>query len=187
MSTQTIITILTAIIVATVTLILQKSFSNIICGINLAIRQPFKKGDRVTIKYYDKEIVSGHVIGLGLINIKIKTYDKSVYIMPTNIVDTCVVVNDDYSQGINHTEKIKISLDSNINKAKTIILATILSNDNTENTNENTHIIIKYVDSGIEIQYNVRTNSIEKSYDVCSEICEHLLKVLNEQSDINII
>jgi small-conductance mechanosensitive channel len=184
---QTAMTILTAIIVAIATLILQRSFSNIVSGVNLAIRKPFKKGDKVLIKYYDREVVSGHVVGLNITNIKIKTYDKSIYIMPTNIVDTCVIVNEDLSKGINHIEKIRLSLDSNIDKAKVIILATILDNELTVNTNDNTHIIIRYNDGGIEIQYNVRTNSIENSYDVCSDICQHLIKVFNDQSDITVI
>ena len=44
---KTAITIVTAIVVAIVTIILQRSFSNIISGINLALRKPFKKGDRI--------------------------------------------------------------------------------------------------------------------------------------------
>ena len=115
---KTAITIVTAIVVAIVTIILQRSFSNIISGINLALRKPFKKGDRITLKYYDREIVSGHIMDLKLTKIKIKTYDKSIYILPTNIVDSCVIINEDLDKGINHTEKIKFSLDSNIAKAK---------------------------------------------------------------------
>lgn len=184
---QNMITIITAAIVATITIILQRSFSNIVSGVNLAIRKPFKVGDRITIKYYDREIVSGHIVKLNLTKIKIKTYDKSIYIIPTNIVDSCVIINDDIDKGINHTEKLRLTLDSNIEKAKTIILATLLNNELTKNTNENTHIIARYDNGGIDIQYNVRTASIEKSYDVCSDICEHLIKVFNEQNDIIII
>lgn len=184
---KTAITIVTAIVVAIVTIILQRSFSNIISGINLALRKPFKRGDRITLKYYDREIVSGHIMDLKLTKIKIKTYDKSIYILPTNIVDSCVIINEDLDKGINHTEKIKFSLDSNIAKAKAIIMATLLQNEFTTNTDDNTHIIIHYDNGGVELQYNVRTDSIEKSYDICSDICEHLIKVLNEQPDINII
>ena len=68
---KTAITIVTAIVVAIVTIILQRSFSNIISGINLALRKPFKKGDRITLKYYDREIVSGHIMDLKLTKIKI--------------------------------------------------------------------------------------------------------------------
>lgn len=186
MNGQTI-TILTAIIVTTVTIILQKSFSNIICGINLALRKPFKKGDKVTLKYYDREVVSGRITSLRLTKVTIKTYNKNVYIIPTNIVDSCIIMNEDYFQGINHIEKINISLDSNINKAKTLISATVINNANTNNDDTNTHIVVRYNNSIVELQYNVRTNSIEESYDVCSDICEHLIKTFKEQPDIYIV
>ena len=42
-------TLITAIIVAIATIILQKSFSNIICGINLAFRRPFKSSSLKTL------------------------------------------------------------------------------------------------------------------------------------------
>ena len=41
--------IITAIIVALCTILLQKNFANVISGINIKIMKPFKKGDKVII------------------------------------------------------------------------------------------------------------------------------------------
>ena len=75
----------------------------------------------------------------------------------------------------------------NIDKIKCIILETLIKNQLTTNTVDNTNIIVRYENGCIGIQYNVRALSTEESYIVCSDICEHLIKVFNRTSEITLV
>lgn len=179
--------IITAIVVAVCTLILQKSFTNIISGVNLLIMRPFKKGDKVSIRYNGNEIASGHVSRVGFMRTRIKAYDRDIYILANSVLDSCVIVNSDYKAGVNHIEKIRISLDSNISKVKAVILETLIKHDVATNTQSNTNITLKYEDGGITVKYNVRTETTDESYIVCSEVCEHLVSVFSNIPDVTLI
>ncbi len=187
MNNTSTITIITAIIVALATLILQKSFSNIISGVMLFINCPFKKGDKVHITYNGNEIASGYISRRGLMKTKIKTYDRDICIIANSLLDNCVIINSDIKDGTNRPEKLKFTLDSNINKIKCIILDTLIKHKLTTNTNENTSIIVRYENNCICIQYNVRTASTDDSYKACSDICEQLIKTFNNTTEITLI
>lgn len=184
-----VVTLVTAIAVAFFTLILQKSFSNFLSGIFLKITKPFKKGDKVVIRNGNNgnDVASGVVLKSGLLHTKIKAYNKDVYILNNGYLDNCIVINSDYTEGINHTDSIKVSLDSNLAKVSCIIYATLTKHDKTNNTMDNTHIIFRYENGGVLVQYNVRTDDIATSYDVCSEIAKHLITTFNNTDDITLM
>ena len=187
MNHTSIVAIITAIIVALATLILQKSFNNVISGVMLFITCPFKKGDKVHITYNGNEIASGYISRKGIMKTKMKTYDRDICIIANSVLDNCVIINSDIKDGTNRPEKLKFTLDSNIDKIKCIILETLIKNQLTTNTVDNTNIIVRYENGCIGIQYNVRALSTEESYIVCSDICEHLIKVFNRTSEITLV
>lgn len=184
---STMVTIVTAVTVAMLTLILQKAFSNILSGIMLLFSRPFKKGDKVYIKQGAYELASGHVMKIGLSHTKIKAYNRDVFILSNSLLENCTIVNSDYKSGVNHIEHIRLSLDSNIEKAIPIIMDTLIKSNDTNNTAANTNIVCKYDNSVVLIQYNVRTDDTDTSYKVCSDICRHLIRVFNTLDDIEIV
>lgn len=180
------ITILTAVIVAASTLILQKSFANIISGVLLHITRPFKKGNKVQVKFNGNVIASGYVSKVGLMKTTIKTYDRDMCIIANSILDNCVIINSDLKQGTNRPEHMKFTLDSNIDKIRSIIIDVLTKNEQTTNTEENTTVLVKYEDGSIVVQYNVRTETVDESYTVCSAISERLIKMFNRSNDITL-
>lgn len=184
---QMFVTVVTAVVVALATILFQKSVVNFITGIGIWLSKPFKKGDKVLIKYNNYEIASGNVMSVGFTYTKIKAYNRDVYLIPNAVLENCTIVNSDYKSGVNHIETIKLSLDSNIHKAVTILMQTLVGSNVTDNDTDNTNIVCKYDAGGVLIQYNVRTKDVDSSYKICSDICVHLVCVFGSQTDIHII
>ena len=179
--------ILTAVIVAAASFILQKTLSNLIYGIIIFFTKPFKKGDKITIKHFNQELASGKLIKMGPLHIQVKDYNRDVAILPNSLLETCTIVNSDYKNGVNYINSIKVSFDSNIQKVEDIILTTVIGHKETENTLDNTHIINKVVDGGLSIEYNVRTADTDKSFDVCSDIAKDLVTTLTKEENVTLI
>ncbi|MBO4235244.1 MAG: mechanosensitive ion channel [Firmicutes bacterium] len=174
-------TILTAVIVAAASFVMQKTLNNIIYGIVIFFTRPFKKGDKIFIRQIGRDVASGNVIRRGILHLKIQDYNRNVIIIPNAIMESCIVVNSDYKNGVNYINNIKVSFDSDLEKAKAIIINAIMSHEKTENKKENTNIIFKNAENGILIEYNVRTPDTNTSFDVCSEIVERVaLEIQNE-------
>ena len=171
-------TILTAIIIAAASFILQKTLNNFIYGFVIFITRPFKKGDKIVIKHNGNEIASGNVVKRGILHVQIKDYNRNVCIIPNN---------SDYKSGVNYINQIKIDFDSDIAKAKEINMDSVLGHPQTENTDENTHIICKNSERGIIMEYNVRTPDVITSFDVCSDIVEDVMTKIQKCEAVRLI
>jgi len=182
-----IVTVVTTVLVTILTLILQKAFSRFLSGISLKIARPFKKGEKITVRHISNDVASGIVLKLGFLYTKIKAYNRDVYILNNGFLDDCIIINSDYTDGVNHTEYIKVTTDSDLEKVNCVISATLCKHPNTNNTCDNTDIIFRYDSGGVLIQYNVRTNDTETSYNVSSDIAKHLIKTFNSMEDVKLI
>ena len=180
-------TVVTAIVIAAVSFVLQKTLNNIIYGFVIFLTRPFKKGDKIIIKQSGREIASGNVVSRGILHVKVKDYNRNVCVIPNSVLENCTVLNSDYKSGVNYINQVKISFASDIPKAKGIIMDSILSHEQTENTAENTHIICKSEEQGVVIEYNVRTPDVVTSFDVCSDIVEDVVTKLNASPDVELI
>lgn len=178
--------IATALIIAAATFILQKTLGNLISGLVLIITRPFKKGDKVVLKNEKGELVSGRIISISLLYVKIQVYNRDIMVISTALLDQFAVVNSNMKQGVNHTEYIRLTLNSNHRKAVNIIKAVLADDDRTQNTPENTDVICKYDNGLITIHYNVRTAGVDESFRICSDICETLLERFNKEDDITV-
>ncbi|MBE5846635.1 MAG: mechanosensitive ion channel family protein [Lachnospiraceae bacterium] len=179
--------VITTVIIAAITFLMQKVLSNLFSGIALIVSRPFKKGDKVLIKYMNgNEIISGRIESISVMHVKIKTYNRDICIIPSNQFDNLVIINRDLSGGVNHTETIGITPDSNVDKAIALIRAAVLSDVQTENTDENTQITCKAVGSRLVLTYNVRTYNVDTSFEVCSDITRRIVRDLSEAPDITI-
>jgi len=180
-------TILTAVIVAAASFVLQKTLNNFLYGFVIFLTRPFKKGDKVTIRQNGREIASGHVRRRGILHVHIKDYNRNVTIIPNSVLENCTIVNSDYKSGVNYINSVKVSFDSNLNKVKGIIHNAIMTHDLTENTEENTHLILKTDDNGVIVEYNVRTPDTNTSFDVCSDIVERVVTEIQDEEDIELV
>lgn len=179
--------ITTALIIAAATFVLQKTLGNLISGLVLIITRPFKKGDKVVLKNEKGELVSGRIVSISLLYIKIQVYNRDIMVISTSMIDQFAVVNSDLKQGVNHTEYIRLSLDSDHRKAVSIIKDILINDSRTQNVPENTDVICKYDNGMITVHYNVRTANVDESFQVCSDICETLLERFTGEDDITIV
>ena len=177
-------TIITAVVIAAVSFVMQKTLTNFIYGIAIWITRSFKKGDKISVRQGANEIASGQVIKRGILHVHIKDYNRNVCIIPNSVLENCTIVNSDYKTGVNYINQVRISYDSNIEKTKSIISNAILSHKQTENTEENTHLICKTDKDCMIIEYNVRTPDTTTSFDVCSDIVETVIGEIQKCEDI---
>ena len=180
-------TILTAVIVAACSFILQKTLNNLLYGFVILISRPFKKGDKISIRQMDRELASGTLIKRTPLHIYVKNYERDVFIIPNSVLENCTVRNSNYKDKVNYTNYIKISFDSDIEKTRGIIEQVILNNEETLNTEENTHIVLKTSDGGLILEYNVRTEDVDKSFDVCSKIKEDIITEIQKHKNVQLV
>lgn len=103
---------------AAIALALKDSLGNIAGGILILVNQMFKKGDVIEVN--GKE---GYVDSIDLFVTTLKTYDNKVVTVPNGVITTSVIVN--YSkEDMRRVDCVfGISYDSDIEKAKDVLLA----------------------------------------------------------------
>lgn len=179
--------ILTAILIAAVTFILQKTLNNLLYGFIIFISNTLRIGDKISISQGGRELATGHLIKRTPLHIYVKNYERDVFIIPNAVLETCTILNSDYKEGVNYTNYIKITFESNIDKTKEIIKKYVVDNINTNNTEDNTYIILKTEEKGLIVEYNVRSNDVDKSFDTCSDIKEKIITEIQDNEDIELI
>jgi small-conductance mechanosensitive channel len=96
----------------------QKAFANIMSGVFLAVSEPIRVGDRVTIKDH-----YGSIEDITLRHTVIKTWDNNRVIIPNSVMNEVEIMNHSImDEKIVQTLELGISYDSSIDKAKRIII-----------------------------------------------------------------
>ena len=96
----------------------QKPLANIVSGISIALYAPFRVGDK--LKIFEEY---GIVEDLSLRHTIIKTWDNKRLVIPNSLIDNKEIVNYSlYGEKILWTLNMGISYDSEIDKAKKIML-----------------------------------------------------------------
>ncbi len=117
----------------------QETLSNIIAGILIAIYQPFRVGDRVEFKK-----TLGRVEDISLRHTIIKTWENKRLVVPNSVISRDTITN--YSltdEKVLMSVEMSISYDSDINKAKKIMLSEAKKHKNFFNPPEGSSIINK--------------------------------------------
>ncbi len=176
------------VLVAAATFVCQKSLANIIAGIILQCSRPFKKGDKISVKQNIYEIGSGKVLRVGIMYTKIENYNRDVMLIPNiMLTESLTVTNSDKSKGVNYTQHISFSLESDHKLAKALIADIVINDSLTSNTAENTDILCKIKDGKIIFTYNVRTKNSDTSFKACSEIYEKLLDEIAKHEELKLV
>lgn len=178
--------VMTAVLVSILTLACQKTFGNVVSGINLFVTHPFKKGDKITLRTTANDVISGNVVKRNLTYIAIKTYTNDICVIMNSQLEKYVIINSDYRDGVNYTESISLTADSDIQLAKQLLQDIIINHPETTNTADNTRLISKINGDKLTIQYNVKTLDVNTSFDACSDICDEIIKTFKKHSKITL-
>jgi len=117
----------------------QKTFGNMVSGLFIALFRPFRVGDRVSIKGE-----FGTVEDITLVHTIIATGDNKRLVVPNSVVTDETVVN--YSTGeedVVRTIDVGIGYDSDIDKAKKIMLEEALKHPNVSRSKKQTDFLEK--------------------------------------------
>jgi small-conductance mechanosensitive channel len=99
----------------------QKAFANIMSGVFLAVSEPIRVGDRVTVNDH-----YGTIEDITLRHTVIKTWDNNHVIIPNSIMNEVEIMNHSIlDEKIIQTMNVGISYDSDIDKAKGIVIEEI--------------------------------------------------------------
>ncbi|MGC9309738.1 MAG: mechanosensitive ion channel family protein [Candidatus Nanoarchaeia archaeon] len=104
----------------------QKTLSNVIAGISIALYTPMAVGDK--LKIFDEY---GEVEDLNLRHVIVKTWDNRRLVIPNSIIDSKEIINFSLEgEEVLWTLNMGISYDSNIDKARKIMIDKAKKNEN---------------------------------------------------------
>lgn len=114
------------VIVAVLVFASQQVLSNILSGITIVISKPYKLNDRVKVRD-----VEGVVEDITLRHTIIKNYQNKRIVIPNSIMNSEIISNTDLKDDIFcEWIELSITLDSNLNLAKSLLESEILTHPN---------------------------------------------------------
>jgi MscS family membrane protein len=158
------------------------TLSNLIAGVLLIIDRPFEKGDRIEVWSAPKGSSTwGDVIEIGLRATKIKTTDNIVIIIPNNDIMTRDIVNyTTYSQKIRVRINIGVSYDTDIAKAKEVIIKVAGSAGWIEAYPAPKVVVRSFGESSINLQLRVWIADARRRMDTISYITDTVKTAFDE-------
>jgi small-conductance mechanosensitive channel len=159
------------------------TLSNLISGILLIIDRPLKVGDRIEVWSAPKNSSTwGDVVSIGLRATKIKTTDNIIIIIPNNILMNRDIVNyTAISDEIRVRIPIGISYESNLKKAKEIIIRVSLELDWVMKDRAPKVVVKSFGDSSVDLEARVWIRDPRKRIDTISYITDRVKEVFDEE------
>lgn len=173
-----------SLIIAVLAFAFQKSLEDLIAGFMISLFRPFEVGDRITLINSD---ITGYVEDITLRHTIIRTFTNSRLIIPN------AVMNRETLENSNMIElksggflDVMITFESDIEKAKAIIVNLVQSHPNVINPksplgNEKKSDFVKvYVNKltldGINLRTTIWTKDVDTNFDTLSELREEIVK-----------
>lgn len=171
----------TSIIGAVLILVSQSFLSSFISGVYLLIARPFNYGDRIQVGEH-----IGDVLEIGIISTKLKTpYNDIITIPNSRFLNTDIRNYDIYgSEVVVELEDISISYDSDLRKAKKIIIEIIK-----KFAGENPHVLAepeprvvttRFGDSSISLKTRFYVDDVRVKGAVSSEIRDRIKEAFDK-------
>lgn len=160
----------------------QETLGNLIAGLLLAIYQPFHVDDTIILK---EKNITGIVKSIGFRHTVLKTFDNTHIIVPNSVMNTAIVENRDGNErSYRNTFVIGISYDSDISKAKNIILKNIEAHPSlvdycsAKEKKNNVPIVFILVDELGDFSVNIKalfhTKDVGAGVFMCSDLRESI-------------
>jgi small-conductance mechanosensitive channel len=173
------------------------TLSNLIAGVLLIIDRPFEMGDRIEVWSAPAGSATwGDVVDIGLRATKIKTTDNIVIIIPNNEIMKRDIVNYTIiSTKIRVRINIGIAYDSDIEKAKALILSVAESVSWISKAPAPKVVVRNFGESSVDLQLRVWIEDARKRMDTISLVTdkiktafdEHGIEIPYPKRDITII
>ena len=146
------------------------TLSNLIAGILLIIDRPFEIGDRIEVWTSPQGSATwGDVVDIGLRATKIRTTDNIVIIIPNNEIMMRDIVNyTTISSDIRVRINIGVSYDTDIKKAKSVILEVAKTAEWIANNPPPRVVVMQFGESSVDLQLRVWIKDARRRIDTIS-------------------
>jgi len=158
------------------------TLSNLISGVLLIIDRPLKVGDRIEVWSAPKNSSTwGDVVDIGLRATKIRTTDNIVVIVPNNELMNRDIINyTDITDEIRVRIPIGISYESNLKKAKEIIIGISLQLDWVMKNPAPKVIVRNFGESSVDLQARVWISDPRRRIDTISYITDNVKEAFSQ-------
>jgi small-conductance mechanosensitive channel len=152
------------------------TLSNLIAGILLIIDRPFEIGDRIEVWSAPRNSSTwGDVIDIGLRATKIRTTDNIVIVVPNNEIMKRDIVNyTTLSTDIRVRIPIGVSYDTDINKAKSVILEIVKTAEWVLEDPPAQVVVRQFGESSVDLELRVWIKDARRRMDTISHMTDHV-------------
>lgn len=159
------------------------TLSNLIAGVLLIMDRPFEVGDRIEVWSAPKNSASwGDVIDIGLRATKIKTTDNIVIIIPNNEIMTRDIINyTTISTDIRVRIPIGVSYDTDINKAKSVIVDVAKTAEWVQKDPPPKVVVRQFGESSVDLELRVWIMDARKRMDTISYMTDKVKEVFDKE------
>ena len=118
-----------SILLALITFAAQQTLGNVIGGFSLSISKPYQIGQKIKVINGGQVEADGIVTGMTMRHTIIHQYDDQECIVPNSVMNSHIIVNMDYTDGISSILQFIISNPNDITRAKEVIKKICLNED----------------------------------------------------------
>lgn len=172
-----------SLIVAIATFACQKVIGNVVSGFVIATTKPFEIGEKVILESTSGGVVvEGVVIDITARHTSIKQIDGKVCLVPNNIVDELIVINNNTLANNGYPLPMFCSFNSDVDKAIEVMQRVIDDHPLTINTHEliNRVTCAEVADDGFKLQAIIWTETLSDNFKACSELRLQIYKAWKE-------
>jgi small-conductance mechanosensitive channel len=159
------------------------TLSNLIAGILLIIDRPFEIGDRIEVWSSPKDSATwGDVIDIGLRATKIRTTDNIVIIIPNNEIMMRDIINyTALSEDIRVRVPIGVSYDTDVEKAKSVILDTAKTAEWVLRDPPPRVVVRRFGESSVDLQLRVWIKDARRRMDTISYMTDKVKEAFDRE------
>ena len=178
----------TSILAVIVGLAAQEAFGNFVAGFFLALYQPFRLGDIITLT---GEGITGTVVELNMRHTVIRTYDGSYVVVPNSKMNSAIIENRRTGDKFPSREIVlSVAYDSDLDLVRDVIVKTVSSmpgfidqrtpEEVAAGTPAVNVFFTDFLDSGIEVRFRIYAELPTKLYSYGSSVREALMIAFRE-------
>jgi small-conductance mechanosensitive channel len=159
------------------------TLSNLIAGVLLIIDRPFEVGDRIEVWTAPANSATwGDVVDIGLRATKIKTTDNIVIIIPNNEIMTRDIINyTTISEDIRVRISIGVSYDTDIERAKAVILEVAKEPDWVAKSPPPVVVVKAFGESSVDLELRVWITDARKRIHTISYVTDKVKEAFDRE------
>lgn len=164
------------LIIAIATFAAQQALGNVISGFSIAFAKPFEVGQKVKVVNGGNIIAEGIISNITIRHTMIKQFDGQVCIVPNSTMDSSVIINTNYNGDIGNFFEIEISYESDIQKAKDILLNIYKEEELAIKKDEASVFISQLTANGLLLKLTVWTKTLSDNFLTCSNMRQKVVE-----------